>query len=498
MCSIAGGFIDTRVKDNKKELSGLLQLFLNTVLAKGGDYTSIIFFDKEIRKGIFNSSLGSVSTYVDGISDRKSEMEAFNNFITNAIRETEYVELPFLIFSRLTPEMEESIPDIFQPYKTIANKYVAAHGTIPLGTEGENYFDTIIDTEIFRYDMGIDKSIEKVQALNGKISLIEYDPGNNMFTSIHNGLGIWLLKTEYINLVTNVNFIDTLYMTPMLYHVTSCGREFNLSSSMFSTYGSTDNKVRIGQQVKPDVVISLCSGGMDTLFSTYDWVHHSIAHNDLDVELLYFDWGTVAAKDEMASVDKFKVYLENQFQGETINVFVEAHSINVKSTFKNILDIAGLDKVRIADPDARGQGQNEAEKAISYVPFRNTYLLMMAATYAEQKYPNKKVDIVIGANLTEGMVYLDNSTNYIEKMTRLVKVAGQKTSQFNVVAPYRNYTKTKMLDIFMRDHGLTKAVELLELAFSCYFPNDGKPCNECGSCVLRDKALERSKLKLKN
>lgn len=484
MCSIAGGFINTSVKDNKRNLSGLLHLLLNAALAKGGDYTSIIFFDKEIKKCMFKAGL---------YSDKKEEIERFNNFIIGSVNETELGQLPFLIFSRLTPEMEESTPEIFQPYKTIAGKYVTAHGTIPLG----NNFSGIIDTEIFRFDMGIDKSIEKVQTLNGKISLIEYDPEKRVFNSIHNGLGIWLFKNDFIEMVTNVNFIDAFYLPPMIYHVADLGSEFNLSSSMFTEYDKVDSKYRASGYIKPDVIISLCSGGMDTILSTYDYIHSSIEYKDIDVELIYFDWGTIAGKDELVSVTKFKEFLQNNFEGETINVFVGAQSIDVKSAFKNILSIAGLDTVRIADPEAKGQGQNEAENAISYVPFRNTYLLLMAATYAEQKYPNKKVDFVIGANLTEGMVYLDNSTNYIEKMTRLIKVAGQKTAQFNVVAPYRNLTKTKMINTFISCHGETKFKELIDLSFSCYFPKDGKPCNECGSCLLRNKALERSNIDIK-
>ena len=113
-----------------------------------------------------------------------------------------------------------------------------------------------------------------------------------------------------------------------------------------------------------------------------------------------------------------------------------------QNIFKNVLEIADLKEVRIANPEASGLGKEEAEEAISYVPFRNTYLLLFAATYAEQRYPNKVVDFVIGANLTEGMVYLDNSANYISKMNNLIKVAGQKTPNHHGVHPARRGTHT--------------------------------------------------------
>jgi 7-cyano-7-deazaguanine synthase in queuosine biosynthesis len=146
-----------------------------------------------------------------------------------------------------------------------------------------------------------------------------------------------------------------------------------------------------------------------------------------------------------------------------------------------------MDTTRIQDGSSIPGGEHEAESAISYVPFRNTYLLLLSATYAETKYPNKKVAFVIGANLTEGMVYLDNSTNYLKQFNNLIKVAGQFTNNFEVVAPFANMTKTKMLESYRE----TYMEDLLGLSFSCYFPKDGDACGECGSCILRNKAIKK-------
>ena len=97
---------------------------------------------------------------------------------------------PFLIFSRLTPEMENEEVKILQPYKTLMGNYVAAHGTIPISDE----FEGIIDTEIFRYDTNIEVSINKTNELNGKVSLIQYLPEDRIFHAVHNGLGYILTK----------------------------------------------------------------------------------------------------------------------------------------------------------------------------------------------------------------------------------------------------------------------------------------------------------------
>jgi hypothetical protein len=57
----------------------------------------------------------------------------------------------------------------------------------------------------------------------------------------------------------------------------------------------------------PDVIISLCSGGMDTIFSTFRYIEEN-GREDTPIELLYFDWGTVATNEEIQSVKKFKEY----------------------------------------------------------------------------------------------------------------------------------------------------------------------------------------------
>lgn len=478
MCSIIGGYINTRQID----IMNFTSLVKNISLTKGGDYTSMVFFNNEEgTKGIF-----------ENIENSEDEYNRFKNFITNIIDDKEqYENLPFMVFSRLTPEMEDSTPKIFQPYKTINNKFIIAHGTIPIDA-GED-FNSIIDTEIFRFDIDLEKSLEKVQELGGKVSLIEYDPTRKRFNAVHNGLGLWTYENTGIKMVTNIDLIGSTYIQPMVYNVVNGLGEEYLHNMQFYKYGSIIKKDTAFIKRKPEIIISLCSGGMDTILSTYQEIISAIGNNDILVELLYFDWGTNAAKEELEAVKRFKSYLEKSLANEKINVFINAISINVKSMFKNILDVAGLESVRIADVSSQGEGLKEAEAGISYVPFRNTYLLMLAATYAEQKYPNLKVNFVLGANLTEGMVYLDNSTNYIDKMNSLVKIAGQKTINFSVVAPYKNYTKTKMLTTFVSKFGSKLLNEILDLSFSCYFPNEnGGACGTCGSCLLRNKSVERA------
>ena len=454
MCTIIGGFIGNNFgRSELEKIDYMIRL-------KGGDYTQVICFLENMI-----------------VSDK------ITTLLMNQAPGT-----PFLIFSRLTPEMEDEEVKILQPYKTITGNYITAHGTIPISDE----FDGIIDTEIFRYDTNIEVSINKTNELNGKVSLIQYLPELKTFYGIHNGLGLYTYQDMNITLISNIQLTGSNYIEPMRYTFISemvklqPFHHYYSYDDMINGISKNEFKVdsKLGRPAPVDVIISLCSGGMDTILSTYDVVKEN--QDTPKVELIYFDWGTVASESEIVSIEKFLTILEDDFDNEFSYTKLWA-----KDAFKNILDISGLDGVRLQDTEAVGEGKHEAENAISYVPMRNTFLLLFAATYAEQQYPGKRVQFVLGANLTEGMVYLDNSTNYLSKISPLIRLAGQKTYGFEISAPYVNKTKTKMLELFALNYSEKKLFELLKVSFSCYFPQDNLPCGKCGSCLLREKAIQK-------
>ena len=201
----------------------------------------------------------------------------------------------------------------------------------------------------------------------------------------------------------------------------------------------------------------------------------------------YFDWGTVAAEYEINAGLKFA---QNINQGKTFeymmfNIFHE--TIKIEPMFRSILGACKMTNTRLTDKDAVGVGDAEAEAAISYVPYRNTFLITLAAARAEQLYPNENIKFVIGANLSEGMVYLDNSETWLTHINDLISVGGQNTINYEVIAPYVNRTKTEMIKDSIQHHFK------FNTAFSCYFPKNGKECGTCGSCLLKTEAIKRAK-----
>ena len=473
MCSFIGLKLGKNYNDKYQDY--IFSVIEETLLDKGGDVTNILIhrgeniinFDIEIKEKEF---------WYDKIN--KDLMEFYPGDIIFG-------------FSRLTPETESNTlnrTSKIPPYKTIFGKYIATHGTIPL----KGIDIDIIDTEILKFEENLFDSIKKVEKLNGKVSIIEYNPEIKQFNAIHNGLGLTEIRSG-INADIFIGITNKIY--DEIQNIEYMIREIEPNRYYTTNYNSIMMPKGRSAYIKDkEIIVSLCSGGMDAILST---AYYLYTKQIIDIETIhidYFNWGTRAMAQEIKAVKKFGKFVQEIPNVVKENVFVDI--IQSKDYFKEILNFANLKKTRLIDEEAKGQGENESEEAISYVPLRNTFLLMALVTKYEALYPNRKITFIFGGNLTEGMVYSDNSVNYITKMNQLIKLAGQKTSNFNLVAPFAKFTKTKMIDSFKRRFGNEMLEELLNIAFSCYFPNqDGSPCNECGSCNLRNLSQKRNNLK---
>lgn len=388
-------------------------------------------------------------------------------------------------FSRLAPEMEVAAKDntLSQPYLNIADRTITmVHGTIP---KAEEFVPGVqVDTDIFMH-RSFQDCVDYTELVGGKISAVQiqltklgtilgYDNGLGQFEFESRDKKVWIGTN--INIFNHLQWWEYMYFTQL--------RDPYIKPVYPKTLGRSNSRI-----------ISLFSGGLDITCSTLqilDNIDDYVCPGTLkSVDLWYFDWGTRASAEEQAAGKLFKDKLVKGFAASTANgnedfvsTVVNYEVIPTEGMFRNILQACDT-TVRLTDKDATGAGHHEAEAAISYVPYRNQFLLTLAAAKAEQLYPGETVIIVIGANLSEGMVYLDNSESFVDAINKTIRVGGQRTNYFEVVAPFVNRTKTEMVA-----ECLNSGFDL-STAFSCYFPVNGKECGTCGSCLLKQRALER-------
>ncbi len=442
-----------------REISNGLESFYDILKVKGGDSYNIV-----IRTSDFAIRVN---------------IEEKDDVLQKILDKTKYLQSSTIVnvigFSRLTPEMERKTTSN-QPYITDDNRAVVVHGTIPNAESiAEKYGFTIqVDTDIFKY-LPFDLAVEETKLSGGKISAISIGKTNQYF---NNGLGLYEYEYENnssknntikntVNYITNIR-LDKLKILNTYYDKTK------LISKLYECLDEKESCI------EEQHLVALYSGGLDITLS----VQKQLESTNYDsIELVYFDWGTVAAEYEIIQGKKFEQYLRSQYDIE----FVQHTVHDIKPLFKNILEVCDLKNTRLMDEEASGAGSHEAEAAISYVPFRNTFLMTLISSMYESKKPNANIDFIIGNNLSEGMIYLDNSETWLDSMNDLIKVGGQSTMNFNVVAPYVNRTKTDMVkDAMVNNFSLE--------SFSCYFPDNGKECGKCGSCLLKKAAIKRNVL----
>lgn len=393
-------------------------------------------------------------------------------------------QIAVLLHSRQAPEMENNTV-LNQPYYNSEEEtIIAVHGTIPGVDKIEQEYGIKIpvDTDIFNF-LPFDDAVRVTEELGGKISAISI---NDIYT---NGLGLYSFKISELEIVTNIS-----------------QKHYNMDKFDFVNIKQVKGKL-LPNLNNPERIIILSTGGLDittssikTFYDTVNMYNTFWPTSKHVVEHWYFDWNSNAAKQEIKTVEKLiDLYKVNELYSNVLE-FKPIETFGLKGVFQNVLAVAGNIKTRIADPDAVGGGHNEAEEAISYVPYRNTLLMTTAAAIAEHRYPNEKVQFIIGANLSEGMIYLDNSTEWLAAINRTIKVGGQKCFNFRVGAPFATDTKTNMLKkaaSVIAQFEKTTGFDLNKDTYSCYFPKeDGSKCGECGSCILKENAIKKSGVNL--
>ena len=131
-------------------------------------------------------------------------------------------------------------------------------------------------------------------------------------------------------------------------------------------------------------------------------------------------------------------------------------------------------------PKKRNENKMSKEIPITYVPARNTIFLSFALAYAEVKNSN---DIFIGVNALDYSGYPDCRPLFInsfEKMANLGTKTGINDSSIKIHTPLINMKKSEIIQ-----KGLSLGLDF-KMTHSCYDPyENGSPCGECDSCILR-------------
>jgi len=148
-------------------------------------------------------------------------------------------------------------------------------------------------------------------------------------------------------------------------------------------------------------------------------------------------------------------------------------------------------------PLQRDSAEMARDIPATYVPFRNTFFITVAAAFLESQVlsliESKKISpseleasIFIAANAIDYSGYPDCRPKYYEKMSQVLfqgsKLGAQYRKQIGIRTPVISMTKADIVKM---------ACELkapVEYTWSCYAGGD-VPCGKCDSCILRAKGF---------
>jgi len=373
-----------------------------------------------------------------------------------------------LLFSRQQPEME--LIDVEnQPYSESVHDFsFAVHGTIFNDNEiaSELGVEIQADTEILKF-----MPVSEFHHLEGTFALIGVSNTDGIILFKH-GLNIW-----QNSLISNNKFFGNIFSTSSLDWCLQPVITLNIEKEIkkYDRLVNNDKKLHVA-----------FSSGMDIALSV---VKELSLNNYTSCELIYFAWGSRAENAELSAIDKFIVLFKKLYPNCNFSYKI----IPCVDYFSEFFKITSNTPPKIFNgPQFEVGVSAETENPITYVPYRNTQFALIMASMAEANHL-KRINFLFGLNLSEGMVFMDNSESWLTTINDTIKYGGKnfnETGTYNVLAPYHTKTKSNMIKEFKKEFGQEILDEILEISFSCYYPqDDGSSCGKCGSCLLREKAI---------
>jgi len=206
------------------------------------------------------------------------------------------------------------------------------------------------------------------------------------------------------------------------------------------------------------LAVVLLSGGMDSCVAA------AMTRETHDLALLHLSYGQRTEERERRAFRDIAAHWK-------VARTLESRLDHLKAIGGSALTDAGRDAVnaRRADSDIPD----------TYVPFRNTHLLSLAASWGEVLGAGR---LVIGAVQEDGSGYPDCREEYFRAFEEVLRLGTRPETRLEVSTPLLHLSKGEIV------RAGVKASAPLHLTWSCYTGLD-RACGRCESCRLRLKGF---------
>jgi len=210
-----------------------------------------------------------------------------------------------------------------------------------------------------------------------------------------------------------------------------------------------------------DRALVVCSGGLDSTVAAV-----ALQHAGMDIELLHFDYGCRATRQEDRAVKAIAEALKVPLRIVKTPIFTDI--------------IQGSPLTNTERNESFAESEAGAEFAHEWVPARNLIMTSIGVGIAESKGFNV---LALGANLEEAGAYADNEPEFLKQFGRLLPFSIRAHTQLRIETPVGNLMKREIVKLGLELHAP------LHLTWSCY-NNGERHCNNCGPCFMRRTAFE--------
>ena len=216
-------------------------------------------------------------------------------------------------------------------------------------------------------------------------------------------------------------------------------------------------------------IYSLLSGGIDSTIATLKRIQKS---DYVELQPIFIDYGQKAREQEWNSVCNVSKKLALLVDTRAVH-FRNPKRIDL-STPEQTERAFGWSKSKIIKGSA---GQNP------YLENRNMVLLSLASSYVESQIKEHEEGIIVTGFRNE---FPDTQKEFVDLMNDLFAFLLLEKKTVTIETPIIDYGprgKARLLKDFR------KFKEIIDLTWSCYEPDNGKPCQKCGACTDRKQAF---------
>lgn len=119
------------------------------------------------------------------------------------------------------------------------------------------------------------------------------------------------------------------------------------------------------------------------------------------------------------------------------------------------------------------------------VPFRNLMFMTLGAAYADAVNAG---NIATSPTKEDFEVFRDCRRDFYDAVEATLSLGAKYSFAYSILTPFINDTKSEVIQ-----KGIKMDVNF-ENTWTCYSPQEGKPCGTCPSCQVRSKGFQEANL----